>query len=222
MSEEPENNNPPDNDTPELNLEEVTAVEPEELSDEQKTFLEENKDSLNDEQKEKYGFTEEEEKPEVIEPETRGKKEDEEPEGDEEPEEGVPDDEKVISKIVDKKLKGVSSITKELQEIKDRQEVDSFINAKPEFGKYRDTILKHVAHPAYKNIPVHFIAAAIASKDMQKLGAQKEREAAKKAKETQGNGGSYRKPGGVKVDWLTATKEDFEAQREKVLGRAGN
>ena len=67
-----ENNNPP-----ELNLEEVVEVAPEELSDDQKTFLEENKGDLSDEQAEKFGITkEEEEKPinvDDITPETRTK-----------------------------------------------------------------------------------------------------------------------------------------------------
>jgi len=211
MPEDTENNN----QTPEITLETVVEVAPEELSDEQKTFLQENTDNLTDEQKEVYKevIEKKEEEPNLddIEPEVRSEKKKEEgkPGGDED-DEIDPDDEKTIGKVVKKQLTGVTAQLEKVQRLTDEAEVTAFIQVKPEYGKYRGVILKYLAHPDYKNIPVHNIAAIVASKDLQKLGAQKEREAAQKAKDTQGGGSTARKAGG-KTDWHTASKEEFEA-----------
>jgi len=208
--------NPEDTETPELNLEEVVEVDPAEVTDDQKAFLESHKDELTLEQAEKFGIKLEEEE---IEPETRGekkteKKEDEDEE-DQEEDEISPEDEKAIGKIVDKR---VGDKLASIQKIKDETEVDAFIRAKPEYGKYRSSMLKYMSHDSYKNIPVHNIAAIVSARDLQKIGAQKEREAQRKADETKGGGSTARKPGGA-IDWRTASKEEFEAQKAKVLGQ---
>jgi len=207
--------NPEDTETPELNLEEVVEVDPAEATDEQKAFLEEHKDELTSEQAEKFGIKLEEEE---TEPEVRGetkKKEEEADEEDQEEDEISPEDEKTIGKIVDKR---VGDKLSQIQKIQDESEVDAFIRAKPEYGKYRNSMLKYMSHEAYKNIPVHNIAAIVSARDLQKIGAQKEREAQRKANETKGGGSTVRKPGGA-VDWRTAPKEEFEAQKAKVLGQ---
>jgi hypothetical protein len=157
---------------------------------------------------------------EVEEPETRGVKEEKEDEP-AEPEEVAPEDKETISKIVDEKLKSVSETLKDVQAIKDRQEVDALISSSPEYSPYKESILKYAAHPAYKNVPIKFIASALAAKDLQKVGAQKEREARKQTEETKGDGTQFRKPSEGKTDWRTVSKEDFEAQKAKVLGRQG-
>lgn len=207
------------NDTPEMSLDEIVEVAPDELSDEQKTFLQENSDNLTDEQKEKFGIeSEEEPNPDEIEPEVRGGPKEEVPPEEEEDDEIDPEDEKTIGKVVKKQLADVTSQLSEVQKLKDEAEVTAFIQSKPEYGKYRGVILKYLAHPTYKNIPVHNIAAMVAAKDLQKLGAQKEREAAQKVKETQGGGSTARKAGG-ETDWSKVSKEEFEAQKAKVLGQ---
>lgn len=148
-----------------------------------------------------------------VTPETRRQRQEEKK--DEEEEEIDPDDEKRINKIVDKK------IGSKLTEIENKSEVQAFINSKPEFAKYEGVILKYMAHPDYANIPVHNIAAIVASKDLIKIGAAKEREAQKKVAETKSPGTTVRKVDGGSKDWRTASKEDFEAQKAKVLGRQG-
>ena len=212
------------NNPPELTIETVIETPIEELNDDQKTFLIENQDKLSDEQKGVFKDIleeKEEEEPPIDEPSGRTipKKEDDEPPTDDE--EIDPDDEKTIGKVVDRKIKPLAKLTEEIQAVKDRQEVDALINAKPEYGKFREAILKYASHPSYKDVPIHFIAAGLAAKDLQKMGAEKEREAQKKAKETQGGGQPFRKPGGEQVDWSTVSKEAFEAQRAKVLGQQG-
>jgi len=205
--------------TPELTLETVVAVEPTELTEEQKTFLNENKDNLTDEQKVKYGFEEEKIDVEKLEPEVRGKKEEEKKKEEEEDGELAPEDEKTIGKVVSKKLKPVDDLTKEVQALKDEREVDAFLRVKPELEKYRDVALKYMAHPAYSNIPAHNIFAIVASKDLIRLGAEKEREAREKAEKTKDTGTQVRKPPMGETDWKTASKSDFEAQKAKVLGQ---
>jgi hypothetical protein len=219
------------NEAPEITLDSVVETPVEELNDDQKAFIRDNADSLDDDQKETYKEVleakeeEDEEDVEVPDPEERSpKKKDEDapPPKNEEDEGDDLDEDKKINKVVDEKLKPLSEALSEVQRLKDEKEVDSFIRVKPEFEKYRDSMVKYISHPAYKNIPVHNIAAIVASKDLLKMGAKKERDAAQKAKETQGGGAPVRKPVGQKIDWLNAPIEDFEAQKAKVLGRQGS
>jgi len=214
-------------ETPELTIETVTATPVEELTDDHKTFLQEHAEELSDEQKETFKsvLTKEEKKEEIIDPdkieiEERNKaKEIKEDKPTEDDPEVDPDDEKAISKVVDRKLKAVQEQLKEVQALRDEAEVTAFIQAKPEFSKYKGAMLKYLAHPTYKNIPVHNIAAIVASKELQQLGAQKEREAQKKVAETKDKGSTVRQPVG-KVDWHTASKEDYQAQRARVFGHS--
>jgi hypothetical protein len=76
-------------------------------------------------------------------------------------------------------------------------------------------------HPAYKNIPVKNIAAIVAARDLQKIGAMKEREAQRKANETRGGGSSARPTPGAGKDWHRAPKAEVEAKKAEVLGRQG-
>lgn len=202
--------------TPELTLETVTAIDPADLTDDHKAFLEEHKADLTPEQATQYGITQEKKdeviKPEDIEVETRTKTEEKPKEG-EEDDEVTPEDEATIGKIVDKRLRDAG-----VAETKDQLEVDALIRVKPEYSKYRDVALKYMAHPAYKNIPAHNIMAIVASKDLQAIGAQKEREAARKAKETEDTGGSKRTTTG-KIDWSNVSKEDFNKHKAQVMGQ---
>ena len=122
----------------------------------------------------------------------------------------------MVGRIVDKRL---DQVTKDLRITKDRAEVDAFIRDNPEYSKYRVAALKYMESSAYNNIPAHNIMAMVASKDQQKLGAQKEREAIEKAKDTQGGGDSVRTPKGGGIDWSKATSEQIAAKRNEILGR---
>jgi hypothetical protein len=97
--------------------------------------------------------------------------------------------------------------------------VDQFVAEKPEFAKYKPVILKYLQHPVYSKIPVKNIAAMVASNDLLKLGAKKEREAQAKADATKTGGQPVRKQGMGQVDWSKAPKEDFEAHKRRVLGQ---
>lgn len=231
MPDNPTNSDLPEKGTSEgeLNLTEVVEIAPDSLSEEQKTFLEEHKTDLTPEQAEKFGI-ELEEKPEEIdvekvEVETRTKEPEEKPEekGEEEEEEEVaPEDRKAIGQVVDDKLTDFRGKLEDVDKVKDQVEVDAYIRDNPDFGVYRGVMLKYLAHPAYKNIPVKNIAAIVGAADLQKLGAKKEREAAQKAKETQGGGTTVRKGIPTGIDWHTASKEEFEKKKAEVMGRPGN
>lgn len=219
----PEENN-------EITLESVDTFDADNLTDDQKTFLEENKGDLTPEQAEKFGITQEddgdkgdeEEEDEDFEPETRGgkpaaktsKKEDAGDEGDDDVD---PEDEKTIGKVVNKKLGPVAEALREVQSIKDQNEVNRFIRLNPEYAKYEEKALKYMAHDAYKNVPVKNIMAIVAAGDLQKLGAKKEREAASKVRETKTGGAQVRKQGEGKVDWANMSKEDFDKEKARVL-----
>ena len=208
--------------TPELTLDSIVEIEPADLTEEQKTFLNENKTDLTDEQKTKYGIEEEEEEIDVekLEPEVRSKKEKEEEEESGEEDEIAPEDEKVIGKVVSKKLKSVEGLRNEVQALKDEREVDSYLRVKPELEKYRSVALKYMAHPAYANIPAHNIFSMVAAKDLVKIGATKEREAQAQADKTKGTGTQVRKSSPGETDWQTASKEEFDAQKSRVLGQS--
>lgn len=147
-----------------------------------------------------------------ITPETRRQREERKEEEEDDVDE---EDSKRISKIVDKQ------VGSKMTEIENKMEVQAFVAVKPEFAKYQGVILKYMNHPDYANIPVHNIAAIVALRDLIKIGAAKEREAQKKVNETKSPGQTVRKPTGGQKDWHTAPKEEFEAQKAKVLGRQG-
>jgi len=203
-----------DNNNEELVLDDVVEVAQEDLSDEQKEFLNENVEDLTDEQKETYKDTlkEEDEDPEDVEPETRRetKKKDD---GKKDDDDDVDlEDKKAIGRVVAEQLKKAG-----VGDAKDQLEVDSQIRENPELGKYRANALKYMkVHP---NLTARDAMRIVSAEDQQKIGAQRERDAAKKAKDTQGGGTTARKPSGGGVDWSKATKEEMDAKRNEVLGR---
>jgi hypothetical protein len=144
--------------------------------------------------------------------ETREKKEEKVEYGEDIDQEDI----KVIGSIVEKQTAGVK---KQLQETQDRLEVEAFISERPEFAKYKPTIIKYLQHQAYNMIPFKNIASMVAANDLMKLGAIKERETQAKADATKAPGTTARKPGGTATDWLKAPKDDFESQKRRVLGQ---
>ena len=215
------------NDTLELTLDTVVELESDALSDEQRTFLEENKDSLDDGQREKFGI-EASVNYDELEIETRTIKETDEkptdPADPVDPEDGDVDldDLKAIKKIISKETQPIAQQQQKqvqrLQGVVDTAEVNEYLRQQPELEKYRKSILKHMSHPSYSDIPVRHIAAMVSAKDQQKIGAIKEREATKKADDTKNLGTGARKPTGDAKNWGTAPVEEFNAQRAEVLG----
>ena len=220
MPEDNKNENENGNqDPPELVLDEVVEVKPDELSDEQTTYLQENADELSDEQKEtfkdvlKKGGEEEDDDPEDIDPESRTtpptkKKKD----GEEEEEEVDPEDKARIDKIVDDKLKAAG-----VGDTRDQMELDAVIRENPELSKHRANALKYMkAHPS---LVARDAMRIVSADDQQRLGAEKERKAAEKAKNTRGGGNSARQPKGAGKDWGAASPEEVADKKAEILNR---
>jgi len=126
-----------------------------------------------------------------------------------------PDEAKTIGTIVEKQT---ASVKKALQEAQDRLEVDSFIQSKPEYAKYKGAILKYLQHPVYSQIPVKNIATMVAANDLIKLGAEMERQAQTKAATTQTTGTQARSVQGNVSDWRKMNKSDFESHKRRIMG----
>ncbi len=231
MAEDNNNSNSSDdsgdsNANESITLDSVVEVAVTDLNDDQKTFLRDNVGELSDEQKETYKeiIESEDEKEEInpddVEIETRTEtKEEEKKEPKSDDDEDIdPEDEKTISKVVSKELEDFRGAIDDVQKIRDEQEVGVFINNNPDFKPYRAVILKHLAHPAYKNIPVNRIAIMVAGDDLQKIGARKEREAAARANATKDTGATARTSEGKDTDWAAASKEAFEKKKNEVMG----
>jgi hypothetical protein len=199
----------------ELNIDDVVALEPDALSAEQKTFLETNKDQLTTDEKTKFGFSVETPTPTSRSVIQHNEKSDTGA-GAEGGEGTDPEDNKKIRGVVEGYM---SPILKQQQEQQDRIEINAFIGANPDYAKYKGAIESHVKDPAYARIPIDRIAKMVASDDLMKIGARREREAQRKAKETGGNGNSSRNNNPNRKDWSSESKEAFEAKKNEVLGR---
>ena len=131
-------------------------------------------------------------------------------------EELVAEDREAINKVTNEKIQPLAERLEYMETVSD---IDSFIGSKPEYVKYRNSMVKYATHSAYSNIPIHNIAAIVASKDLERLGAEKERNIQKEVSETQGFGKTIREEPGSQNDWSKATKEDIERKRQEVLGQ---
>ena len=158
--------------------------------------------------------------PDKVEIETRGTGEEPKVEyGDE----VDPEDIKTIGGIVDKQTAGVRQ---QLQETQDKLEVDAYLKDNPDFAKYRPVMLKYInwvdpkdGSKPFQRLAISDVAAIAASKDLVKIGAKKERDAQAKADATKTKGSPARTPVGGRTDWQKASKDQFEAQKNKVMGR---
>lgn len=211
----------------ELNLEEVVAIAPEELTEEHTAFLNEHAGELNDEQKETFKdvLKVEPVKDEPVVPEYRfaPKKLDEKQEEEEEEEDDVDaDDKKLIGKMVEKGLKPVRELLDQQNQttktIQDQTEVDSFILSRPEAKPYRTKMLSYMKADHYKELPAHVIFKIVAGDDLEKIGAEKERVAREKAEATRGGGSSARPTSSTNKDWSKATSQEVADQKAKIFG----
>jgi hypothetical protein len=196
---------------------ETIEESPEEILEEEEEVEDDGEEIEEEELEDDEEVVEEEESEEVVDPdkvdiEVRGGYDEEVDYG----EDIDPDDVETIGKIVNKQTAGVK---KQLQDTQDRLEVEAYIQEKPEFAKYKPVIMKYLQHPVYGKLPVKNIAAIVASDELMRIGAKKEREVQAKADSTKTGGATARKEGGSQTDWTKASKEEFESQKRKVLGQ---
>ena len=195
----------------ELTLETVTAIAPEELTEEHTAFLKEHAEELTDEQKIVFK--------DVLEVKKEDIKEEEELDEDE----IDPEDKKTIGKVVDRELKAVKKQLSEQQQttktIQDQSEVDSFIASRPEAKSYRTKMLTYMKAEHYNALPAHVIYNIVAGDDLEKIGAEKERVAREQAEATRTGGSSVRPTGSGGKDWSKATTEEIAAKKAEIYGQ---
>jgi hypothetical protein len=204
----------------ELTIESITtgekAVAPDQLSDEQKTFLTDNADKLDDATAEKYGVTKTA-APYVPEDPDKDKKIEEHKEG--EDDEMDEDEKGKITKLVHKEM---SSFVQQTQSTAQAVAVDSFIQSKvadmPSASKYRQAMIDTLKIPAYSHLKPNEVFNIVAGSELMRIGAERERETSAKVKGTQVRSSTARVPSGQK-DWGSASKEEFEAKKAEVAGR---
>ena len=150
-----------------------------------------------------------------VTPESRFQEEEEEDGGGDD--DGIdPDDKATIGKIVDKR---VGKLDRRIQAQQDEIDVNTYILENPQMAKYKPGILKYVKHSAYRNVPIKNIAAIVAAGDMQKLGAEKEREAQEQANNTKNDGRQTRSKVTGGTDWKNASKDAFNKKYAQVMGQ---
>lgn len=126
-----------------------------------------------------------------------------------------PEDEELISKVVERKFKPVLD---KIAASEEEQEAKAFFEENPEFKAHETKILKWWKDPSRRHLPISTVALeAVGYKNLIKLGAQKEREAADKAKKTASAGANATKTDSGKKDVWGMSKNDFAAKREEVL-----
>ena len=204
-----------------LNLDNIVDMEPSDLTDRDREYLEENEQNLTNEQRTKFGFngdqeeteteTESESEPEPIKPIEPDVKESIEVNS-------FKDEDDEDKELINQQIaKSNESIIKRQQFFEDQQAVSNIIINQPELRKYQSLTLKYMkAHPTLTAQDAMAIASA---KDQQKIGAIKERKAQAKVAKTVTPGTSYRKVSNGPKDWSRATNKEVEDQIARAKGQ---
>ncbi|MFH1559018.1 MAG: hypothetical protein ABIC19_00655 [Patescibacteria group bacterium] len=125
----------------------------------------------------------------------------------------LPEDEKIIEKVVEKKL---TPIFQRQLAAEDEQEVQNFVNTNPEFKSYEVKVRKLMAHPSRAQVPISSLFYEAAGPHLMKLGAQKAKEADNEANQSNAGGGSSRDTGDKKVDWNAMPNEEFGKKLQEI------
>lgn len=125
----------------------------------------------------------------------------------------APEDAEIITKVV-KPL--IEPLVEQNLQAQDDKEITAFVKANPEFAKYEEKARKWIAHPSRRHLPVETVFFEVAGKDLLKIGAERQKEADKKAKNSQTGGGSNRGGDPGKKSVLDMTDEEFANEQERV------
>lgn len=130
----------------------------------------------------------------------------------EDEEEIAPEDEKLINRVVSKTFAPIIDKTIAAD---DDKEITKFLTENPDFKPFEAKARRFIAHPSRRHLPVKAVFYEVAGDQLIKIGAKREQEATKKAKDTQTGGGSNRGGGGEPDAWQL-TPDEFEAKQEKI------
>lgn len=127
-----------------------------------------------------------------------------------------PEDEELISKVVNKKF---APVLEKIASQEEAQEAKDFFESSPEFKPFENKILKWWKDPSRRHLPIATVALeAVGYDNLIKLGAQRERAATEKAKKSNSGGGAPANETGKKGVW-EMSPEEFAAEKERVLRR---
>jgi len=134
-------------------------------------------------------------------------------EADEDDDKVAPEDETLIKKVVAPMLE---PLVEQNLKAQDEKEIAEFVKANPEFAPYEAKARKWIAHPSRRHLPVETVFFEVAGKDLLKIGAERQKKADEKAKNTQTGGGSNRGGEGGKKKVADMTDEEFANEQERV------
>lgn len=124
----------------------------------------------------------------------------------------APEDEQIISKVVDKKL---APLREAQQKAEDDADIAAFIAKNPDFKAYEAKARKYMAHPSRAHLPVKTIFYEVAGDDLMRLGAKRGKAADDEAAHGRSGGGSDRGvSGGKAVSEMTPA--EFSAHKDTV------
>jgi len=121
------------------------------------------------------------------------------------------EDSEIIGKVVSKYISPI--IAKQMQE-EDKQEIDAFVSANPDFKPYADKVAKYAQHASRKNMPIKAIFYEVAGPDLLKIGADRAKKANDEAKESKGAGGDGEAE--TKKSVWDLTPDEFAAEQQKI------
>ncbi len=122
-------------------------------------------------------------------------------------------DEALVAKVVAKRF---APILEKHVEAEDLQEIQGFLKDNPDFAPYEKQVKVFMQHPSRRSLPIKSIFYEVAGDDLLKIGAQRQQEADKKAKETQAGGGTQQGGDTKKKSAWDMTPEEFEAEKLRV------
>ena len=124
----------------------------------------------------------------------------------------APEDEELITKVVAKKFAPI--IDKSLA-ADDEQEIQDFLKTNPDFKPFEVKVRRFMQHPSRRALPIKSIFYEVAGDKLIKIGAERAKQADKKAKDSQTGGGSNR-GGEANENVWDLTPEQFAARQEKI------
>lgn len=134
-----------------------------------------------------------------------------------------PDEEARISSVVNKIVAPVlgeyEARAAETERKETEMAVDKELEAFPELKGYREKILNYANHPSRAHLPVSAIIYEVAGQKLLEIGAQRAREADKKANESSGGGGSARSLAPGQSDYSKMSNEEFEKEKAGVMSK---
>ena len=112
-----------------------------------------------------------------------------------------------------------TEFTQKFAELEDKMETEKefreLLEQNPKYKDYSSKIIKYANHPAYRQIPIKFIADGIVGQAIAEDNYKKEVKANIEASETKSGGSSYRKSSSKPSIW-DMSKEEFEAYQNEV------